>query len=241
MDELEERATARRRPRIIGALLGALLLTTVLAVANPAPAGASTGGVEAQFIGAINAIRAAHGAQPLQVYGELTGIARGWSDQMVANGGISHNPDFSGEVTAYWMKLGENVGVGGDVTSLMNAFVNSPAHYRNIVDPEFNYIGVGVSYDAQGRIYTTHDFMRLDDAPAPDPPPPPAPPPPPPPAAAAAPPAPDPAPASPAQAPVAAPAPSAPTPAAAPAPTEPPATPARVHAMLTALRAGDEQ
>jgi pyruvate/2-oxoglutarate dehydrogenase complex dihydrolipoamide acyltransferase (E2) component len=128
------------------------------------------------------------------------------------------------------MKLGENVGVGGDVTSLMNAFVNSPAHYRNIVDPEFNYIGVGVSYDAQGRIYTTHDFMRLDDASAPD--------------AAPAPepaPAPDPAPASPAQAPVAASAPSAPTPAAAPAPTEPPAAPARVHAMLTALRTGDEQ
>ena len=228
MDQLEERVTARRRPRIIGAVLGALLLTAVLAVANPVHAGASNSGVESQFVSAINAIRAAHGAQPLRVYGELTGIARNWSDQMVANGGISHNPDFSGEVSAYWMKLGENVGVGGDVTSLMNAFVNSPAHYRNIVDPDFNYIGVGVSYDASGRIYTTHDFMRLDDAPAPDPAPDPDPAP-----------APEPAPAPASQAPAAAPA-SAPSPAAAPAPTEPPAVPARVHAMLTALRAGDE-
>jgi uncharacterized protein YkwD len=45
----------------------------------------------------------------------------------------------------------------------MTAFVNSPAHLRNIVDPSFNYIGVGVSYDAEGRMYTTHDFMALDD------------------------------------------------------------------------------
>jgi uncharacterized protein YkwD len=230
MDQLDERVTTRRRSRIFGAVLGALLLTTVLAVANPVHAGASNGGVESQFVAAINAIRAAHGAQPLRLYGELTGIARNWSDQMVANGGISHNPDYTNEVSAYWTKLGENVGVGGDVTSLMNAFVNSPAHYRNIIDPDFNYIGVGVSFDGQGRIYTTHDFMRFEDAPAPDPAPDPEPAP-----------APDPAPAPHAQAPVAAPPPSAPAPAAAPAPTEPPAAPARVHTMLTALRAGDEQ
>src|SRR5437868_7932232 len=105
MDQLDERATTRRRSRILGAVLGALLLTTVFAVANPASAGASNGGVESQFVSAINAIRAAHGAQPLRIYGELTGIARNWSDQMVANGGISHNPDYTNEVSAYWTKL----------------------------------------------------------------------------------------------------------------------------------------
>ena len=231
MDNLEVRASTRRT-RLLGAVLGALLVTTFLAVANPVHATAADSAVEAQFLSAINGIRAAHGAQPLHLYGELTGIARAWSDQMVANGGISHNPDFSNEVQAYWLKLGENVGVGGDVQSLMNAFVNSPAHYRNIVDPDYNYIGVGVSYDANGRMYTTHDFMRLDDAPAPAsaPDPDPAP-------------APAPAPAL-AQGPVAAaPATSntpAPSPAAASAPTETPsAVPARVHAVLETLFVSD--
>jgi uncharacterized protein YkwD len=236
MNQLEAGGSTHRRPRVIGAVLAAVLLSTFFALANPVHASAADRNVESQFVSAINAIRAAHGAQPLQVYGELTDIARSWSDQMVANGGISHNPDLSNEVQAYWLKLGENVGVGGDVQSLMNAFVNSPAHYRNIIDPEFNYIGVGVSYDANGRIYTTHDFMRFDGDSAP---------------AAPAPvsdPAPAPAPTSaPTQGSVAAPAPasaptsaSAPTPAAASAPTEPPAAPARVHAVLAALRVGDD-
>jgi uncharacterized protein YkwD len=235
MEELEVREPTRRHPRVIGALLAAVLLSALFAITNPVHADAADSGVEAQFVSAINAIRAAHGAQPLHMYGELTGIARGWTDQMVANGGISHNPDFSNEVQAYWMKLGENVGVGGDVQSLMNAFVNSPAHYRNIIDPDYNYIGVGVSFDDQGRMYTTHDFMRLDDAPAPSDP------------APTSDPAPAPAPApAPTQGPVAAPAQSpasAPAPAAAPAPTESApaaAAPARVHAVLTALRAGDD-
>ena len=54
---------------------------------------------------------------------------------MVANGGISHNPNLANDVSANWTKLGENVGVGNDVDSLMNAFINSPAHYHNLVDP----------------------------------------------------------------------------------------------------------
>jgi hypothetical protein len=97
------------------------------------------------------------------MYGELRSVARDWSDQMAANGGISHNPNLGGQVSGGWSKLGENVGVGWDVAGLMSAFVASPGHYRNIVDPSFNYIGVGVTYDGEGRIYTTHDFMALDD------------------------------------------------------------------------------
>ena len=58
-----------------------------------------------------------------------------------------------------WTKLGENVGVGYDVDGLMQAFINSPSHYRNLVDPDWNYVGVGVSYGSDGRMYTTHNFM----------------------------------------------------------------------------------
>ena len=216
--------------KLLAALLCALVAAAVLGVANPVAAGAADAAVESQFVASINSIRAQHGLAPLAVYGELTGIARDWSDQMAANGTISHNPNYSSEVSANWTKLGENVGVGYSEQDLMTAFVNSPTHYKNIVDPAYNYIGVGVSYGSDGRMYTTHDFMALDSAPAPQPDPTPAP-------------APQPTPAPAAVAPARASAPtasaSATTDSSTPVPTPvpaPPAAPVRVAAVLAALR-----
>ena len=200
--------------------LGVVLIAATLVLANAAPARAADGQAEAQFVARINSIRQSHGVAPLAVYGELTGIARGWTDHMVANGGISHNGNLSNEVSANWTKLGENVGMGPDFETVMNSFVSSGAHYKNIVDPAYNYIGVGVSYDSNGQLYTTHDFMALADD-------------------SAAAPAPDvaPAPAPRRKAVPAAPPEPAPEPAPEPLPPPtPPATPGRMHTMLAALR-----
>jgi hypothetical protein len=169
-----------RPAKVLGAIVGAVLCAALLVLANPAPAQAADASAEASFVSRINSLRTSHGLAPLQVYGELVGIGRGWSDQMAGAGSISHNPNLSSQVSAQWTKLGENVGVGSDVDTLMNAFVNSPPHYKNIMDPGFNYIGVGVSYGSDGRMFVTQDFMELDDqsVQAPDPTPPPAPKPP---------------------------------------------------------------
>ena len=152
-----------------GALLCATVIMAVIGVATPSPAAAADASTEALFVTRLNEIRSQHGAGPLQMYGELQGIARGWADHMAAAGAISHNPSFSGQVSANWSKLGENVGVGASVDQLVAAFVKSPAHYQNIIDPAFTYIGVGVTYGADGRMYTTHDFMQTRSAPAPAP------------------------------------------------------------------------
>lgn len=168
-------------------------------------AGAGTAEDEAGFVARINGLRSSQGLGALQVDGELTGIARNWAGQMADAGAISHNPSFSSQVTASWRKLGENVGKGGTVAELHDAFVASPGHYANLVDPEFTHIGVGVVV-RDGVIYTSHQFMGLFES-ASDPPSPAAgtsPPPPPPAAQAPAPPPPAPAP----PAPVPAPAPS---------------------------------
>jgi hypothetical protein len=82
---------------------------------------------------------------------------------MVAVATLAHDPNLSSEVSsveASWTKAGENVGVGGDVDALFQAFVNSAAHYRNLVDPAFNAIGVCVTWTADhSRMYTTHRFV----------------------------------------------------------------------------------
>ena len=193
--------------------LVAILVTTMSVIALPQSARAADPSAESQFVARINSLRESKGLAPLQVDSELVGVARGWTDQMVADGYISHNPNLASDVHQYWLKLGENVGVGANVDQLMNAFIASPEHYRNLVNPDYNYVGVGVSYDDRGRMYTTHDFMQLEDgyvtapavAAAPErPPPPPAPPPPP------------------------------------PGPPKPPATPQRMQAVMAALHIADE-
>jgi hypothetical protein len=187
-----------RRLQLVATVIAVLLIGAMLVVADPAPmpATAADGRAETDFVARVNSIRQSRGLAPLAVYGELTGIARGWT------------------------KLGENVGAGSDLDTVMNAFVNSSAHYKNIVDPAYNYIGVGVSYGGDGQLFTTHDFMAMDNGSAPSEP------------------APAPAPRRRAPAPRVEPEPAPePDPAPDPVPPTPPAAPERVHTMLAALRA----
>ncbi len=137
-----------------------------------AAAPAADSGTESQFVGRINSLRASKGLSQLQVSGQLTSVARSWTDRRVANGQNSHNPNLGSQVSGNWLKLGENVGVGYDVDGLMRAFINSPAHYRNLVDPVWTHVAVGVTFASDGRLYTTHNFMQLGGSQPPPPPPP---------------------------------------------------------------------
>ncbi len=139
----------------------------IFAALVPASASASAAD-ESAFISQVNSVRAGVGLPALQLDVQLTNLARGWADSMkngVCGEGsfICHASPISAGVTHSWAKLGENVGTGPDVGSIMDAFVASPGHYANIVDPEFTHIGVGVVWDGS-RMYTTHRFMKLQQS-----------------------------------------------------------------------------
>jgi uncharacterized protein YkwD len=164
--------TARR-----ATLLTIALIAVMLATVGADPAGAQggyDGGAEAEFVASINQLRASKGLSALTLDGQLVGSSRVWTDQMKTDGSISHAPDLSVGVTQNWQKLGENVGVGPTVTALMDAFIASPGHYANLVDPVYTRVGVGVVWDGN-VMYTTHRFMSVAAAasppPATDPPP----------------------------------------------------------------------
>jgi hypothetical protein len=97
---------------------------------------------------------------PLQVDGELTAAAQSWAQHMAATNTLAHAPDITSGISQNWLKVGENVGVGPDVGTIMAAFVGSAKHYANIVDPAFNRIGVGVAQGG-GHEYTCHRFMQV--------------------------------------------------------------------------------
>jgi uncharacterized protein YkwD len=50
------------------------------------------------------------------------------------------------------------VGEGPTVMSLHDAFVASPGHYHNIVNPNFTHMGVGVVLTPEGRIWVSFVF-----------------------------------------------------------------------------------
>ena len=106
---------------------------------------------ESQFVSMINGVRANQGLPALIVDPELVANGRNWSVTMSNAGDIFHTNDQSVGLSTPWVLLGENVGVGPNVQSLFDAFIASPTHYANIVQPDFDYIGVGV--------YLTGDTM----------------------------------------------------------------------------------
>jgi hypothetical protein len=63
-------------------------------------------------------------------------------------------------------KLGENVGNGESVDWLQRSFEQSPEHEKNLLDPDFRLLGVGV-VDTPGEVWVTEDFKQPQGDPAP--------------------------------------------------------------------------
>ena len=147
--------TPRRVRATIAIVVGALLVAGG-GVDEQAAAESSD---EVEFVEAINHIRADLGLAELQPHIELADIAREHAAAMAEAGEIYHADPISAGLTAEWIKLGENVGVGAGVEVLVDAFVASPGHYANIIDPTFTHIGVGVVWKGDA-LYTTHRFLQ---------------------------------------------------------------------------------
>jgi uncharacterized protein YkwD len=89
---------------------------------------------------------------------QLSRAARYHTWRMLRQDLLHHTPsDILRRRVTRWVVLGENVGVGGDVDVLHQAFMNSPAHKANIVLPGFAYVGVG-TVRRDGRMWVTVIF-----------------------------------------------------------------------------------
>lgn len=122
---------------------------------------------EARIIAAINAARADAGLKPLQVAPRLIQAARSHSRDMAVNNFTGHTgSDGSDFVTRLervcvrWRMAAENVGWGSpDTYAMMKAWMDSPPHRANILNPDLTEVGVG--YASQpGSDYT--DYWTID-------------------------------------------------------------------------------
>jgi uncharacterized protein YkwD len=125
-------------------------------VLAPAAADISLSGAAAEFLAATNASRAAVGAAPLQANAALSAYAVAHAQTMASGGSLYHS-DIS-VLLGGWSTVGENVGVGPSVSAIHAALLASPGHYRNLADPGFSSVGIGVHVDGGGRTWTAHVF-----------------------------------------------------------------------------------
>jgi len=146
-------------PRLGAACFLLLALVGSLTARDAGQASASAGD-EASFVASLNAVRAGVGLPALTTNTQLANLSRGHAQVMADAGEIFHADPISAGFTGAWSKIGENVGVGANVPVLVDAFVASPGHYANIIDPAFTQIGVGVVWK-DGALYTTHRFLQV--------------------------------------------------------------------------------
>lgn len=133
-----------------------ILLAALALVATAASAGASVS-EESQFVSKINAERSQRGLRTLTVKSDLVEVARRHSREMAAQGDLHHNNNLPNEVDG-WTALGENVGVGPDVGELHQAFMDSLHHRENILERDYNQVGIGVVVAEDGTVWVTEVF-----------------------------------------------------------------------------------
>ncbi|EBA13873.1 hypothetical protein RCCS2_08289 [Roseobacter sp. CCS2] len=123
---------------------------SVTSAAPPAPSSntpsiATSGSPSNTFAGMLNGVRADNGAESVSYDARLGTAARRHANDMAANNFFSHTGsdgssggDRITDAGYNWRTWGENIARGQqDERAVLNAWVNSPGHQRNNVNPRF--------------------------------------------------------------------------------------------------------
>lgn len=106
----------------------------------------------------VNQTRAQYGRSALRDNLQLDEKAQAWAEHLARNNTLAHSNLPSG-ITYQWRSLAENVGYGGSVEQVHQAYLNSAGHRANILDPRWNYMGTGVAWRGS-RVFTVQVFMQ---------------------------------------------------------------------------------
>ena len=152
----------RVRP-LAGAVLAALLGLAAL-LAPSATAESSPAAYADRLVSLINQARTDQGLRALSVTSGTSTVALDWTHHLDAQQSLSHNPDLGPQLEAHgspnWTAYGENVGEGptSSADDVFKAYMNSPEHRDNILNPRYRYLGIGVVFD-NSVAWNTLDFV----------------------------------------------------------------------------------
>jgi uncharacterized protein YkwD len=136
---------------------------------TPTPAPSNNGNVTAdqqKAISLMNADRAAYGLPPLGIDSKLVALAQSYAQDMVNRNFFSHtNPEGQSPFDRMqaagisYQYAGENIAINTSVSGAENAFMNSPGHRANILDANYDKVGIGVVHAADGMVYVAQEFV----------------------------------------------------------------------------------
>lgn len=119
---------------------------------------------EAYMVGLVNDLCKGLNRAPLEQFDGIATVARRWSNTMLEHDDFKHNPRFSTEYPGGSVISGENiakVSYHGDLTDAVrrafDGFSDSPGHYRNMTNPAYGQIGVGIAVGL-GYVWLTQNF-----------------------------------------------------------------------------------
>lgn len=150
-------SSSRMRMAIVVALSLSFVAASV-PLGSPAQAVTS---LEYELARYHNSARASRGLNRLSVDTTLSDKARAHTRAMVRRGGLYHTsnlPRAYGTGEGAWRYLGENVGVGGSIRSLHDAFMRSASHRANILKRPYRRMGIGVVRSGS-RYWVTVAFL----------------------------------------------------------------------------------
>jgi len=86
--------------------------------------------------------RVAAGVEPLLPAPHANAKAPAWAAEMARTEMLRHSKLGDG-MPADFLKIGENVGRGPGIGKIHLAFMDSPGHQANVLDPAYGWIGTG--------------------------------------------------------------------------------------------------
>lgn len=160
-------------PTATGTNAGNSIAPTPAKTGTTAPTGTSTptgsGALSAQgsrILQLVNAERAKVGAKPLKSNADLNKIATMKSQDMVEKNYFSHQSPTYGSpfdmMKTYgisYMYAGENIAINSDADKVHQAWMNSEGHRKNILNPDFTDIGIGLYPKGNGQYAYTQEFI----------------------------------------------------------------------------------
>lgn len=140
-------------------------------VASPTPDSAEGEAYAATILGRVNELRAGMGRAPLVRYVQLDAAAQAQSEQMAADGAVSHRPNFANSYPAGASSSAEIVAVqakadGADVAGqIVDQWMASEEDRAKMTAADANAVGIGIAYSpSTDSWYVTQSLAAYPDA-----------------------------------------------------------------------------
>ena len=148
-----------RKNRIAKVIISSMLILPLLTSVSEA---ATLNSYEKQVIDLTNKARGKSGLKPLAVDSKLTYMAEVKSMDMYRNGYFDHTSPYYGSpfdmmkrYNISYRYAGENIAKGQQTPQeVVNAWMNSEGHRRNILSKDFTHISVGYVSGYKGKLWS---------------------------------------------------------------------------------------